>query len=230
MILVFKVVKLNGVLEVVDEGIVRMPSWVSTPPVASVLLAIAIAFIDASLATPLFRKYGALEPTTTEDEGGNGDDDKDERNIDKGPERQTKRLRVRQPISIPKLLFRLTTAVTTSNRAEVESLLAEIATMSSRSLSSRDRFDKAWYKQDPGALWYMNVFGGCRHLVVMALFDDPDTFGECDILNETTQCCDICIKAALDANLLPECPVIHGIPVSIGMAFQMESLLNPQQN
>jgi hypothetical protein len=200
-------------------------------------LAIAITFMDPSLITPLLQKYRDLDPIATEDEAVNGDnndddedddDDDDERNIDKTLQQETKRSRVKQPIDIPKLLFRLTTAVTPSNRAEVESLVAEIATMSSGSLSSRDHFDKAWYKQDPGGLWYMNVCNGCRHRVLMALFDDPDTFRKDDILGEISLCCDICIKAALDANLLPECPVIHGIPVSIGIAFQIHTLLHPQ--
>ena len=57
----------------------------------------------------------------------------------------------------------------------------------------------------------------------MALFKDLSTFEE-DFDGIISMCCDTCIKAALDANLLAECPVIHGIPLSIGLAFQIENL------
>jgi superfamily II DNA/RNA helicase len=196
-------------------------------------LALAITFIDPALATPLFQKSRNSEPTAAEKEAGNGDENDDDDNddgvnSDNALESQEKHSKGKKPIQIPKLLYRLTTAVTALNRAEVGSLLAEIATLSSKSLLSRNYFHRSWYKQDPGGLWYMNVVGGCRHRVLMALFDDPDTFREDDIWDDTTLCCDICIKAALDAKLLSKCPVIHGISVSIGLAFQMTKSASAQ--
>jgi superfamily II DNA/RNA helicase len=180
-------------------------------------LAIAVTFIHPSLATPLFEQCDDSESTTrrgySEDE-----EDNNEININK---HHTYYSKGKPPADIAKLQCRLTTPVSHSTKAEVESLLTEIARLSSKSLSSRDLFSKAWYNQDLGGLWYFNVFNGCRHKVLMALFDDPDTFGKDDIESEFTSCCDICIKAALDAGLIVECPVIHGISVSIGLAFQM---------
>jgi hypothetical protein len=109
--------------------------------------------------------------------------------------------------------------VTSSNEADITSLVAQIASLSSKSLSSKRRFYQTWHKQDPGLLMFINTTG-CRPKVLMALFDDPATFEE--DAGDEIMCCDNCIKKALDAGLLPECPIIHGIPVSLGLAFQMQ--------
>jgi Helicase conserved C-terminal domain len=188
------------------------------------LQAIAIAFVDPSLATPFFRLSSGSDDTTAEDDDNEDDVDDEVEDEQERSEQATEPSKI--PVSIPDLLFRLTTPVTSSNKAEVESFLAEIAAFSNGSLSSRRYFHQTWYKQDAAALWFVNVAQGCRHRVLMALFDDPGTFddeSEYGFWDEMTMmCCDICVKAAVDRNLITQIPVIHGIPLSMGLAFQTE--------
>ena len=184
---------------------------------------IAVAFVDPTLATPFFRLSGTSEPMTVGDENENENENEDEdEDQDKTSIRPPQRRKVSKiPPNLSDLLFRLITPVLPSNKAEVQSLLTEIANIGRASHSSHQYFHRTWYKQDVGGLWFINVVGGCRHKVLMALFDDPATFEE-DFWDETQMCCDICVKAALDTGLLDQCPVVHGIPLSIGLAFYTE--------
>ena len=221
-------INLKGILRVVqwkvksNLGIEGIDQRFGRAGRSSTQQAIAIAFVDPSLLTPLRHVSGTSELTTAEDDGQNEDDDEDEHDDDDDDDDDGTCKQQPKLANVPDLLFRLTTPVTSSNKGEVQSLVEEIAAFGGGSHLSKRYFHQTWYKQDPGGLWFINVAGGCRHRVLMALFEDPDTFNDDSeaCFDDNLMCCDICVKAALDANRLAQCPVIHGIPLLIGLAFQ----------
>ena len=127
------------------------------------------------------------------------------------------------------IMSRISTPISAETEAEIRSLLADIDAVMTRDEVDRNKSNEPSNILELGVLMFVyNI--GCRHRVMMAIFEDPDTFEEVEAELNTWLCCDNCLYADIESEKYTEPPTILGIPLSLGLAFRRVAEVVPEPN